>query len=499
MINVKAKRCKDCNKLASFNYKNISAAMYCSEHALIDMISICKILCIIKDCPKTAYYNFKEKTERLYCKDHKDSLMIDITHKNKICIEEKCTIQSSFNFENEINPLYCKKHSKEGMEDIMSKRCLHINCKLKPSFNYENEKLPIYCLDHSLPNMINIYAPICIYPNCTIYPSYNYKGLKERLYCSKHALENMIDVINKRCIYEGCETIPKYNLPGEKVLYCGKHKLENMVNLYPIYCIEDNCTTIRSFNYKNLKPRYCLKHKKEDMVNVVDPLCKECDKIASYNYPECTERFYCSLHKRIGMINLYGTKCKSDFCLTGVNNKNRYNGYCLHCFTNLFPDEPRTINYCTKEKIIVKYVLDNFPDYTWINNKIIQDGCSKRRPDMLVDLGSHVLIIEIDEFQHILYDSQCENNRLEDISKDLYYRPIVIIRFNPDEYIDENNNKINSPWIYNNSKIGIDINCIDDWNNRLNELKNKINYYLQNNNNEERVEIIKLYYDYEET
>ena len=51
-------------------------------------------------------------------------------------------------------------------------------------------------------------------------------------------------------------------------------------------------------------------------------------------------------------------------------------------------------NYKTKENCVVDKIRDAFPDLSWIADKKVQDGCSKRRPDLLLDLGSHVLIIE---------------------------------------------------------------------------------------------------------
>jgi hypothetical protein len=270
-----------------------------------------------------------------------------------------------------------------------------------------------------------------------------------------------------------------------------------MIHLHPTYCIEKDCEIYPSFNYKGFSAKYCLKHKKDEMINVTDNICKDCDKLASYNFVGTTERLYCTSHKKIGMINLYSFKCKSNFCLTLVSNKNRYDGYCLHCFVNLFPDEPRTINYCTKEKNIVKFIQEKFPNYSWIINKIIQDGCSKRRPDMLLDLGSHILIIEIDEHQHILYDCNCETNRLEQIFQDLYFRPIILIRFNPDGYINEIGKKIDSPWKYYKGKINICKGKEEEWKYRLNELKNKIDYYINIKEIlDNKIEIIKLFYNF---
>ena len=62
----------------------------------------------------------------------------------------------------------------------------------------------------------------------------------------------------------------------------------------------------------------------------------------------------------------------------------------------------------------------------------------------MVDFGSHIIVIEIDENIHSNYNCICENKRLMEISKDLGHRPIVFIRFNPDSYIDKDGKKIKS-------------------------------------------------------
>jgi hypothetical protein len=126
-------------------------------------------------------------------------------------------------------------------------------------------------------------------------------------------------------------------------------------------------------------------------------------------------------------------------------------------------------------------VMEKYPNKTWIWDKRVQDGCSKRRPDLLVDLGSHILIIEIDEQAHSDYNCSCENIRLAEISKDVGYRPIIIIRFNPDSYINSNGEKIKSCWTVNN--LGI---CVvsktkqKEWEKRLETLFGVIDYWINN-------------------
>jgi hypothetical protein len=162
----------------------------------------------------------------------------------------------------------------------------------------------------------------------------------------------------------------------------------------------------------------------------------------------------------------------------------------------LFPDKPITRNYKTKEKNVVDNVIKIFPNFTWISDKKIQDGCSKKRPDLLLDMGSHIIIVEIDENAHTNYDCSCENKRIMTLSQDVGHRPIVFIRFNPDDYIDKKGNKIKSCWKTNKLTgiIHLDKNKLKEWDNRICSLIEQINYWVKNTTNK-TIEIIQLFYD----
>ncbi len=71
-------------------------------------------------------------------------------------------------------------------------------------------------------------------------------------------------------------------------------------------------------------------------------------------------------------------------------------------------------------------------------------------------MGSHIVIVEVDENKHDTYDRTCENRRLMKISQDLYHRHIVmirLIRFNPDGCVDPEQGRIPSLWTY--TKYGV--------------------------------------------
>jgi len=165
----------------------------------------------------------------------------------------------------------------------------------------------------------------------------------------------------------------------------------------------------------------------------------------------------------------------------------------MKCCIYLFPDIPVTKNYKTKENTVVDKIKEAFPDLSWIHDKKVQDGCSKRRPDLLVDLGSHVLIIEVDENKHNDYDCSCENKRLMEISQDVGHRPLVFLRFNPDGYTDQNGNQIKSCWAYSRGIAFVPKTQIKNWENRIKCLIDTITYWIENPT-DKTVEIVELFY-----
>ena len=187
--------------------------------------------------------------------------------------------------------------------------------------------------------------------------------------------------------------------------------------------------------------------------------------------------------------------CKTPLCETYKNPKINYEGYCLRCFVHEFPDKPNARNYKTKEKTVVDEILKAFPNFTWILDKKVQDGCSRRRPDLFLDMGSHIIIVEIDENQHTSYDTTCENRRLMEISQDLGHRPIVFIRFNPDDYIDMDGKKVKSCFSTDgNGMLKLSKTKLTEWNMRIDFLKSQISHWCDNPS-DKMIEIVNLYYD----
>ena len=366
-----------------------------------------------------------------------------------ICVQDECKTRANFNVEGETTGLYCSKHKLDDMVNVKDKRCL--DCKKNPVFNYENETNGLYCNDHKKDGMVNVKGKRCI--DCKKQPTYNFENETKGLYCNDHKKDKMVNVISKTCLL---------------------------------------CKTRANFNYENeTKGLFCDTHKLDDMVNVRDKRCLDCKKRPNFNFENETKPLYCADHKLDNMVDVKHKKtCLNEWCQTRATEK--YDGYCFYCYINMFPDKPVARNYKTKEQSVVKNIKDKFPNVDWIADKRIDDGCSKRRPDLFLHMGNQILIIEVDENQHTDYNCSCENKRIMELSLDVGHIPIVFIRFNPDMYFKQKT-KITSCWGLNGNGI-LTIKKKDEWNERLSCLSDVVEYWLKNITNK-TIETIHLYYD----
>jgi hypothetical protein len=227
----------------------------------------------------------------------------------------------------------------------------------------------------------------------------------------------MKDVVTKRCAHEGCSKIPTFGLPGGRPSRCAVHKLEGMDDVKNNRrCEHEGCSKQPTFGLPGGRPSRCAVHKLYCMYDVLNP------------------------------------RCKHEGCSTFASNA-QYKGFCLRCFVYLHPGVKVARSYKVKERHVIDALTsadlglplhvvpacDKRVDGT--------DGCgSGRRPDWLVDLGTHSVIVEVDEEQHCGYDTSCETKRLMQLFGDLGDRPLVVVRFNPDAYTNADGRSVPSPF-----------------------------------------------------
>jgi len=368
-----------------------------------------------------------------FCSECKLDNMIDVKHKKCLCGKS----QPTYNYINLIAK-YCILCKLDNMIDVKHKLC---KCgKVRPTFNY-NGLNPEYCASCKLNNMINVVDQKCKCGKAT--PSFNYEELQPK-YCASCKLDNMIDVISKKC--KCGKSRPSFNYTGLIEAYCSKCKLEGMIDLKNSRCY---CGKVNpSFNYEGLQPKYCASCKKPDMVNI----------------------------KNI--------KCKADNCQIIANKS--YKGYCTNCFQHLFPLDPLTfqIRCKTKEIAVRDFINTKFEGFQhdkplWYNETAC-DCTTKRRIDHRKLINGTLLCIETDENQHKHYSKADEEARYHDLFM-AYGGKFIFIRFNPDKYKDKNGKSIN-PMLFN----------------RLIILEKEINKQIkriENDENNELLEVIELYYD----
>jgi hypothetical protein len=286
----------------------------------------------------------------------------------------------------------------------------------------------------------------CIEDDCKSQAIYNYKGLKPK-YCFNHIKENMINVKNKKCI-DCNEIIPSYNKPGLKPLYCFNCKKNDMVDVRSKKCI--NChKTQPNYNNFGLKPLYCVKCKDDDMIDVGSKKCIVCNETqASYNNSGL-KPLYCFTHKKKDMVDV-----RSKFCIL-CNKTQAYinnNTYCAPCNAFVNPESVQGRKYRFKQNTIINILKQHFTFD--IIDKQIDNGCTKRQPDLIIDCFTHVINIEIDEDQHKSksYTPECERRRYDEIFTAFADRPLICIRFNPDKFMMFKSIFMNYEFELNNDK-----------------------------------------------
>ena len=163
----------------------------------------------------------------------------------------------------------------------------------------------------------------------------------------------------------------------------------------------------------------------------------------------------------------------------------KWKPYCFRCYCILNPDAIIPRKYKLKEHHVTDALKEHFKDQiTMIFDKKIEGGCSRKRPDVCIDFGSHCLMIEIDENRHVNYT--CEEKRMVDLYEDIGFRKIVFLRFNPDGYKEKK--KYPTPFKY--TKTGLLKLDETEFNRRMVQLIEKINDHKAEPNEQLTVEYL---------
>jgi len=378
--------------------------------------------------------------------------MIDVKHKT--CVEEGCLKIPTFNIEGESIGLYCTTHKKEGMVNVISKTCVEEGCLKIPTFNIYGESIGLYCVAHKKAGMIDVKHKTCVEYGCLKRPTFNIYGESIGLYCTAHKKAGMIDVKNKTCVEDVCRKRPMYNIEGESAgLYCVAHKKAGMIDVKNKTCVEAGCHIRSRFNFPGMYPEFCTRHKKAGMITQPRRRCDECDELAIYG---TLVQNHCDEHKKPDEYNLVERLCQNINCVA----KNPVDildvfGNCVSFCSAMKQSVIYRKHQKKKEEFIEKLLYREIPTAMYMRDERGDNGCSASRPDFVYHLGTHVVIVEVDENQHKSYNNcgstknekhQVENRRMYNLSSEFDGLPLTFIRYNPDSYrVDGHSVKIPDP------------------------------------------------------
>jgi hypothetical protein len=373
----------------------------------------------------------------IWCKNCKKEGAIDVV--NIKC--EKCLLkQPTYCLEGEEKARWCFDCKEENSIDNK-----HIKCpcplKLRPNFNLPGEKVAIWCAQcpNKPENAINVLVKLC---KCGTYASYGPKGTKKKIFCAKCAPKDFECTASRRLCIVCNKRRCNFNIPSEtRGIWCAECRPPHTIDVFHKKC---QCGKHQaSFCDKDTSIRkYCTSCKPKDAEST-GKKC-QCGKVPVFGFPE-KRAMYCKTCRIPGTVDLNHKKCLTEFCETRPNPKKECKGYCMRCFIHLYPDVEISRNYKVKERHVIdalllqlKKYLEN--KYELSNDQIFRDkqipgSCSKRRPDIMFDIGSHWICGENDEDCHKDYDTTCENKRTMELYTDMGNRPMILIRFNCDKYI----------------------------------------------------------------
>ena len=300
-----------------------------------------------------------------------------------------------------------------------------------------------------------------------------------------------------------CNKFASFANVDELPRYCGKHKKDGMINVYKKFCNEPNCKKQAISGYSKCSKhgggKRCNEHGCEEGAQCKTDKCIKHGGGKRCNEPGCgasalgnTDK--CIKHGGGKRCNEHGcgesAQGKTDKCIKhGGGNRcpncidwidsrsgwNKYDGYCATCFKQIFPQDERSkvVYSHTKEILVRNAINDKFRGF--IHDKPLYTGdcdCThRRRIDHRKMIGNTILAVETDEFGHSSYDEKDEEIRYDDVYM-IHSGKWIFIRFNPD----------------GDKKIDME----DKLEKLLDTIEEQVDR-IENEENEELLEIIKLY------
>jgi hypothetical protein len=291
----------------------------------------------------------------------------------------------------------------------------------------------------------------------------------KRTHCGEHKIEGEINVVTTRCKSTGCTAFANWgDARTRKSAYCGKHRNEEegLVDVAGTQCKSTGCKERATWgDVRTRKRTYCGKHRNEEegLVYVACTLCKfpGCTVQAHYGDALTKKAAYCKEHCEDGNVNVANHRC-AECSETIVTRKG---DLCAACDVKI-NGASRRVHVKERDMVaaIKQFILEiDASIYSIVvkYDESIGAAYGSYRPDIHIDCGAFVIVIECDEFQHktrfirrvktepggddgdeILvaenkcvaqYDETSETKRMINIHASRG-KPCYFLRFNPDPF-----------------------------------------------------------------
>ena len=385
-------------------------------------------ICQAVDCKKQSQYGC-EKGKPLRCFEHRFEGMKDVKYRRKTCQAADCEREATFGYILR-QPVSCSSHKADGMTDVKNKKCDHEGCSKLPVFGMPGQHA-IRCILHKDDGMIDVNrAKRCSLKGCERAARHRHPVTTLQA-CDLHKRSGMLSIPKKscNCSHPGCKKQRSFGIEPKKPTHCGKHKLPGMMS-GKARCTAEGCQTLPSWGF--VAPERCAGHKMEGMCDLAHTLCKStgCLRIASFGLQQ-GKPVSCLEHRTKEMADVVSSTKPCVSCGLQTRTSCLKKGLCYYC-------RPATIQAHSKE-LAIKALLEaqlGHIDFVHdkVNEAILDCACRRYRPDFWAELPTLVLVVEVDERQHEIYEPSCELRRLVELLAACMGKPLVVLRYNPDGY-----------------------------------------------------------------
>lgn len=166
----------------------------------------------------------------------------------------------------------------------------------------------------------------------------------------------------------------------------------------------------------------------------------------------------------------------------------RYGKRCVRCFIATFPADAKAMEakkWLNAKELTVRGELDEaFPTHRWTFDRSYAIGARVRPDARMAPSKKSVIIVEIDEKSHNVYDCGEERERERIFANHVPKgATVALIRFNPDAYDDVVTcERVPSCFRYSPVErcVSVDPNRQHDWEMRVSVLKDWVQHFIDN-------------------